>query len=221
VHKEVIRLRALMPQAGCRSIAHTFNHLWEERRGMTVGKSFVANVVRESQREILEQRRLSRSRTPRPMPRNIVWGLDLTFLPDHGEKPPALLGIIDHGTRLCVALRHLERKTSISVLRLLLDAIERFGKPRALRTDNEALFTSKVFRFVLALLGIRHQRSAPFAPWQNGRIERFFGTFKRSLRELQQQPGPPLGAYSGRRRPPIPAARRPLIPTGRRPPIPA
>jgi putative transposase len=63
---------------------------------------------------------------------------------------------------------------------------------RALRTDNEALFTSKLFRFCLAILGVRHQRSAPFAPWQNGRIERFFGTFKRSLRERLQLDGTPL-----------------------------
>jgi putative transposase len=176
-----------MPQAGCRSIALTFNHLWSDRRGMSVGKSFVAKVVRESQREILEKRRDLRSRQPRPMPRNVVWGLDLTFLPDHGDKPPAVLGILDHGTRLCMTLQRLERKTTIAVLRLLLDAIELFGKPRVLRTDNEALFTSTLMRICLAILRIRHQRSAPFAPWQNGRIERFFGTFKRCLRELLSQ----------------------------------
>jgi putative transposase len=186
VRKEVIRLRALMPLAGCRTISLTFNHLWRQRRDMmTVGKSFVANVVPESQHEILIARRRIRSRKPRAMPPNLAWALDLTFLPE-GEKPPAVLGIVDHGTRLCVAMCHLERRTSIAVLRVLLDAIEHLGRPRVLRTDNEALFTSRLFRFCLAILGIRHQRSAPFAPWQNGRIERFFGTFKRCLREFYQ-----------------------------------
>lgn len=38
-----------------------------------------------------------------------------------------------------------------------------------------------VFRFGLALAGIRHQRSDPGYPWQNGRIERLFRTLKRKL----------------------------------------
>jgi hypothetical protein len=70
----------------------------------------------------------------------------------------------------------------VAILRALLDVIERFGAPKYVRTDNEAVFTSRLFRLGLRLLGIRHQRTAPFAPWQNGRIERFFGTFKQRLR---------------------------------------
>jgi transposase InsO family protein len=34
---------------------------------------------------------------------------------------------------------------------------------------------------MLALLGIRHQRTDPGCPWQNGRIERFFGILKQKL----------------------------------------
>jgi len=30
-------------------------------------------------------------------------------------------------------------------------------------------------------VGIRHQRIEPHCPWQNGRIERFFGTLKHAL----------------------------------------
>ena len=50
-----------------------------------------------------------------------------------------------------------------------------------IRTDNEAIFTSRLFGFVLRQLGIRHRRSAPHAPWQNGRIERLFGSLKRVI----------------------------------------
>lgn len=39
VCKEVIRLKALMPEHGSRKIAVTFNHLHQDRRGMTVGKT--------------------------------------------------------------------------------------------------------------------------------------------------------------------------------------
>ena len=43
------------------------------------------------------------------------------------------------------------------------------------------MFTSRLFRWTLALLGIRHQRIEPHCPWQNGRVERFFGTLKAKL----------------------------------------
>jgi transposase InsO family protein len=60
-------------------------------------------------------------------------------------------------------------------------AIGRHGKPRALRSDNERVFTGRVFRTVLRLAGIRQQLSDLGCPWQNGRIERLFGTLKSKL----------------------------------------
>lgn len=177
VRREVVRLKALMPDAGWRRIAITFNHL-HRRRGMSVGKSFVASVLRDSQEEVLRTRGEIRRRKPRRIPRNLIWALDLTFV---SGDPLPVLGILDHGSRACLELRKVPWKRSITLLRVLLETIERFGIPKTIRTDNESIFVSRVFSWSLAFLGIRHQRIAPFAPWQNGRIERFFGTFKRAL----------------------------------------
>jgi transposase InsO family protein len=47
------------------------------------------------------------------------------------------------------------------------------------------VFTSRVFRIVLGLARIRHQRSDPGYPWQNGRIERLFLTLKEKLDRLE------------------------------------
>jgi len=113
------------------------------------------------------------------MPKNLIWGLDLTFV----DQQP-ILGLIDHGTRACLSLTALRTKATIDILRAVLGAIEQFGKPKAIRTDNESMFTSRLFRLTLWLLGIRHQRTAPHPPWQNGRIERFFGTLKERLGRL-------------------------------------
>jgi transposase InsO family protein len=115
------------------------------------------------------------------MPVNRVWGVDLTGKTDLLEGTHPILGIVDHGSRLAVYLQALPNKASITLLRALLDAIERFGKPRAVRSDNEAVFTSRLFRIALWTLGIRHQRTEPHCPWQNGRVERFFGTLKSKL----------------------------------------
>jgi putative transposase len=62
--------------------------------------------------------------------------------------------------------------------------IGRYGKPKRIRTDNEAIFASWVFTTFLKLAGIRHQRIKTCAPWQNGRMERLFGTLKPLLRQL-------------------------------------
>jgi transposase InsO family protein len=43
------------------------------------------------------------------------------------------------------------------------------------------VFTSVRFRLTLWLLGIQHQRIDPHCPWQNGRVEQFFGTLKEKL----------------------------------------
>jgi transposase InsO family protein len=182
---EVLRLKALMPDSGCRKIAITFNWM-HARRGMTIGKTFVASHIRRSQHEIVRLRRELKHKRPRPLPRNRVWGLDLTTVQDNGQ-PRTLLGLVDHGTRACLALRVMLTKASLAILRVVLDIVERFGPPKYLRTDNEAVFTSRLFRVGLRLLRIRHQRTAPFAPWQNGRIERLFGTLKERLRLWLEQ----------------------------------
>ena len=48
VRQELIRLKALMPEAGCRTIAHGFNRRFGERRRMTVGKTYVADTLRRT-----------------------------------------------------------------------------------------------------------------------------------------------------------------------------
>ncbi len=102
----------------------------------------------------------------------------------------------DHGSRACLELVEVKSKRTVVLLRQLLKIIDRFGQPKVIRTDNEAMFRSHLFRWALALLGIRHQRIAPFAPWQNGRIERFFGTLK-STWKLRQSLQPSTAPSQG------------------------
>lgn len=137
VRDELIRIKALMRESGtCRAIAMTFNRRFAVRRRMTVGRTFVAEVIRRHRYEIEALRRA------------------------------------------------LQAKTSWAIVRHLTQAIRRYGVPAALRTDNGAVFTSWAFRLALHVLGIRHQRTDPGCPWQNGRVERFFGTSKHALDRL-------------------------------------
>ena len=187
VRKVIIRLKAFTPNKGCRSIAVTFNRLHSQKRKMTVGKTFVANVIKAHRYEILLLSRKIKHQQPKPLPKNLIWGMDLTQVTDQNKNTQLALGILDSGTRACITLKTVKTKASIILLRCLLDAVEQYGQPRFIRTDNERIFTSRLFRFGLHLLGIKHQRTDTHCPWQNGKVERFFGTLKNKIRQC-----PPL-----------------------------
>lgn len=101
---------------------------------------------------------------------------------DDEKQLHTLFGVIDAGSRACLHLKQVPTKASIMLLRCLLDTIEHYGKPGIVRTDNESVFVSRLFQFGLWLLGIKHQRTEVCCPWQNGKIERFFGTLKDRLK---------------------------------------
>jgi putative transposase len=183
VINEVLRLKALLgTSAGCRSVAFTFNRLHGTQ--ITVGKTFVSNVIKNHQYELLVMTRDLRTKKPLPVDINAVWGMDITFIkPDHGDPTPCL-GIVDHGSRVCVRLAALENKKSLTILHQLRLAISIYGKPKAIRTDNEIIFNSFVFRAFLKWAGIDKQTIPIACPWFNGRIERMFGTLKSATKQL-------------------------------------
>ena len=184
VRHEVLRLKALMvPGTGYRTIAEVFNRRFaahaDPAHRNSVCSSTVGNWVKANQYQIAVMRRNLKHYLPPALPRNVTWGMDLTGKGDAVGDVHAILGIIDHGSCACLALEAVKDKASITLLRALLDVIEKFGKPKMIRTDNESVFTSRLFRFGLWFLGIKHQRSAVSSPWMNGRVERFFGTLNR------------------------------------------
>lgn len=178
---EIIRLKALIPGISCRNIANIFNRRYAASRKMTVGRTFVSETLRRHRYEIEMMRREIKHRVPPALPRNFIWAMDLTGKGDAAGNMHMIFGMVDHGSRALLSLVALPNKCSWTLLGHLFLAIGKYGKPRAVRTDNEACFTSRLFRTVLLLAGIRHQRSDPGCPWQNGRIERLFGTLKQKL----------------------------------------
>jgi putative transposase len=184
VIREVLRMKALCPELGLRKLEDAFNRRFAVQRSMTVCKSTIANILRRHHAELLRLRRDIKHRVPRPMPRNRIWGLDLTGNTDASGHPRLILGLLDHGSRACLQLSALADKSSLGILRELIDAFRRFGLPKIVRTDNEACFTSVTLRLALAALGVRLQHIQLHCPWQNGRVERLFGTLKPAIRQL-------------------------------------
>lgn len=182
---EIIRLKALMPQAGCRTIADICNRRFAASRKVTVGKTCVYQILQRNQYEIQIMRRTLKHAKPKAVPHNLIWGIDLTGKTDTQGYLHFLFGIIDHGSRALLHLQALHDKTSRTLIACLSEIIRTQGKPKIIRTDNEAIFTSRTFRLGLKKLGIRHQLTDPGCPWQNGRIERLFGTLKQKLDQWQ------------------------------------
>lgn len=178
--------QVLMGHAGCRQIAATFNRLHQAhvRRPCTVGKTFVADCIKANPYNLAQLRRDMRSQLPRPVHVNAVWTMDMTFYTNACGAQDVALGLIDHGSRLVLCLQTLLKRNSWAMLGHFCFVVAKYGKPRKLRTDNERVFTSFVFTTFLKLGGIDHQRIQTCAPWQNGRMERLFGTLKPLLRQL-------------------------------------
>lgn len=176
----IIHIKAMGPEMSYREVAACYNR-GKLYRGITVGKTWVGDVIRESAYEIQMARKKIRARRLKLGPSNVTWAMDLTGKVDAAGRLHWLAGLVDHGSRANLNLTVLESKTSAALLRLLLGSIDLYGKPKFLRTDNEQIFASGLFTLGLRLLGIKHQRIDAGCPWQNGRIERFFGTLKRKL----------------------------------------
>jgi len=120
-----------------------------------------------------------KNKLPYKKDKNQMWHMDLTTIDKR-----QIFGVIDSGSRALLILKYLPTKSTINIIRTLLDAIELYGKPKAIKSDNEVVFTSKLMRFTIWLLGIKQQTTQIASPWQNGKIERLFGTMKQSFQDL-------------------------------------
>lgn len=186
VVEEVLRLHA--ETGSYRSAMNAFNRL-HAHRGMTVCLNTVYTWVQKYRSDMEAVRSATRNRFARPALANLRWCLDGTGKRDAAGADHYILGVVDHGTRLNLILKRLEHATAAAILREIALAVELFGKPRFLRTDNAQVFRCPVFEQGLADLSIRHEFSAPGKPWQNGRIERLFLTLKQKLNQIVPEDG--------------------------------
>lgn len=150
-------------------------------------------------RGLLRQRsrkrpRESFKRFQRPGPMQL-WGIDIVGgvrLVDTatGEVREAKIvtGIDDH-SRFCVMARVVERATARAVCLAFAQALARYGVPEEVLTDNGKQFTDRFSRYgpqrgevlfdkICRKNGIGHRLTQPSSPNQNGKVERFHGTFR-------------------------------------------
>ena len=116
-----------------------------------------------------------------------LWHLDF----HHGSRQvltrsgqwakPLLLGVIDDHSRLICHLQWYLDETAETLVHGVSQAFQKRGLPRALMTDNGAAMVSDEFRRGLHTLGILHETTLPYSPYQNAKQESFWGTLEGRL----------------------------------------
>jgi transposase InsO family protein len=133
-----------------------------------------------------------------------LWQLDIVYGPrlvntTTGEVREARIvtGVDDH-SRYCVLARVLERATGRAVCLAFSEALQRYGAPEEVLTDNGKQFTDRfgrggevLFDKICRRNGITHRLTQPRSPTTTGKVERFHLTLRRELLD-QARPFPSL-----------------------------
>ena len=115
---------------------------------------------------------------------NDLWHTDWTYDPFTQTNFSVY---IDDKTRLITSFGLFKRATAENSIQLLKNGIKFFGKPKSVMTDHGSQYYANKaksdqqntqFRIVLNTLGIKHYLARVNRPQTNGKVERFFRTYK-------------------------------------------
>jgi len=100
----------------------------------------------------------------------------------HGTwQTPKALCILDDRSRLCCHIQWYLDETTQTLIHGLTQAFHKRGLPRSLMTDNGSAMTSSEFEQGLLKLSIKHDKTLPYSPYQNGKQESFWGQLEGRL----------------------------------------
>lgn len=119
---------------------------------------------------------------PRP---NMLWHTDWTICPFTGFN---LIAFIDDYSRYIVHAEYFTNATTENTILAFVRAIKQHGKPQAILTDNGTQFTPArgeigPFTEFCGKNQIKHILGRIHHPQTNGKIERWFGTYKQEFKE--------------------------------------
>lgn len=111
--------------------------------------------------------------------RNDVWAWDFVHDRYHDSEPLRCLTVKDEATSYCLAIRTGRYLQHGHVITLLRELITRYGRPRAIRSDNGSELLAQALQQEMKKHNIRLANIDPGKPWQNGSNESFNGTFRK------------------------------------------
>lgn len=118
---------------------------------------------------------------------NALWHADF----HHGKHPvlsrdgqwhlPVLFGVIDDHSRLACHLQWYVNEMAETFVHGLSQALQKRALPRALMTDNGSPMMAAEVRAGLHTLGIVHETTLPYSPYQNAKQEVLWATVESRL----------------------------------------
>ena len=146
-----------------------------------IEKLLVRNDLVEQNIKKQKSRKWVRYELPNP---NDLWHTDWTYDP-YTQKQLSVY--IDDKTRLITSYGICRRANAENSIALLKAGIASYGKPKTVMTDHGSQYYANrseckqentQFRIVLDVLGIKHYVARVNRPQTNGKVERFFLTYK-------------------------------------------
>ncbi len=163
--------------------------LWRllKERGFDVSQRQIQLILNKhhltmNQRKRPQQIKFRTYEWPRP---NMLWHTDWTLCPFTGQQ---LIAFIDDHSRFVVHAEYFVNATTNNTLLALQNAINKHGKPDAILTDNGIQFSPArtehgPFTHWCQEHDIKHILGRIHHPQTNGKIERWFGTYKQEFDE--------------------------------------
>lgn len=189
VEDAIIRWRKHLAEQGLDAGAETIAVHLRNERGTAPGVSTIWKVL--SRRGFI---------TPQPRKRpvssytrfeadqpNECWQTDFTHVRLKNGRDVEVLNFLDDHSRYLIACRAHYVTTSPVVVTVFRDAVNDFGVPASILSDNGAVFTARfkggrnAFQTELASLHVIMKNSRPYHPQTCGKVERFHQTLKRWL----------------------------------------
>ncbi len=178
------RLHLEWPFAGARMLRDLLR-----QEGLTVGRKHVATLMRRMGLEALYQKPKTTQRHPAHQVYpyllrdlaitrgNHVWAMDVTYVP-MAKGFVYLVAVVDWATRRVLAWRVSITMDVQFCLDAVEEAIERYGRPDIMNTDQGSQFTSHAFTGLLKTQGIRISMDGRGAWRDNVFVERLWRSVK-------------------------------------------
>jgi len=147
-----------------------------------IQKIYIKNELKMNKRKRPNQIKFRTYEWPEP---NNLWHTDWTTCPFTKKQ---MIAFIDDHSRFVVHAEFFENATTENTLLAFSNAIAKFGKPEAILTDNGTQFTPAraekgPFTKWCEDQDIKHILGRVHHPQTNGKIERWFGTYKQEYDE--------------------------------------
>jgi transposase InsO family protein len=174
MQREIKALSEKHPRYGYRRITALLR-----REGYEVNAKRVQRVRRREGLQVSKkQRRMRRvgestAERQRALHRGHVWSWD--FVEDQTERGTRfrVLTLLDEFTRECLAVHVAWSIRAVDVITVVEAAMERFGVPEHLRSDNGPEFIAYAIQDWLKSKGVKTIYITPGSPWENAYIESF------------------------------------------------